>query len=528
MRRETKYAKSGDIHIAYQTVGEGSLDLVFVMGWISHLDHLWEGPSARFLARLASFSRLILFDKRGTGLSDRVTELPTIEQRMDDVRAVMDSAESRRAALLGISEGAAMCAVFAATYPERTSALVMYGAYAKRLWRPDYPWAPTPEQRQEFFDAIERGWGGVVDLDTLAPSTIGDVQFRQWWARYLQQSASPGAALALARMNGEIDIRHVLPVIRTPTLILHRTGDLDIDVGGARYMAGQIPNARYVELPGDDHLVFAGDQEAVLAEIEAFLTGDRPVPELGRVLATLLFTEIVGGAANAVRLGDQRWREIIAAHDAVIRRHLSQFRGREVKRTVSGFLAAFDGPTRAIRCACAIVEEMRDIGIEVRTGLHSDECELIDGDLRGAAVQVAAAVLARAEAGQVVVSNTITDLVAGSGIDFQRVESRLYTGSARGLDLYRVIRPIQRTAIVSEPIAEEPGARSPLSPREREVAVLIAGGLSNRQIADELSISIATVERHVANIFNRIGVHSRSQVVVWVVEQGLLPTETKH
>lgn len=524
MPRETKYAKSDDLHIAYQVVGEGPLDLVFVMGWVSHLDYLWEGPSARFLTRLAGFSRLILFDKRGTGLSDRVTELPTIEQRMDDVRAVMDAAGSRRAALLGISEGAAMCAVFAATYPERTAALVMYGAYAKRLWHPDYPWAPTVEQRREFLDAIEREWGGVVDLDTLAPSTVGAEQFRNWWATYLQRSASPGAALALARMNTEIDIRHVLPVIRVPTLILHRSGDLDIDVGGARYMAARIPNATYVELPGNDHLVFAGDQEAVLAEIEAFLTGVRPVPEPGRVLATLLFTEIVGGAANAVRLGDQRWREIIAAHDAVIRRHLIHFRGREVKRTVSGFLAAFDGPSRAIRCARAIIEETRHLGIEVRAGLHSGECEFVDDDLRGIAVQVGAAVLARAEAGQVIVSSTITDLTAGSGIDFQRIEVRLKTGAGRGLDLYRVM---QRDVNASEPIAEKPGARSPLSPREREVAVLIGGGLSNRQIADELSISIATVERHVANIFNKLGVHSRSQVVVWVVEQGLLPTETR-
>lgn len=303
MEHETKYAKSSDVHIAYQVMGEGSLDIVFVMGWISHLDYFWEGPSAHFLTRLASFSRLIIFDKRGTGLSDRVAELPTIEQRMDDVRAVMDAAGSARAALLGISEGAAMCAVFAATYPERTAALVMYGAYAKRLWHPDYPWAPTPEQRNAFLDAIEHGWGGVVDLDTLAPSTVGDAPFRKWWSAYLQRSSSPGAALALAEMNTQIDIRHVLPAIHVPTLILHRTGDLDIDVGGARYLADHIQGSKYVELPGNDHLVFAGDQEAVLGEIEQFLTGARPVPEPDTVLATILIAEIVGAVATAARLG---------------------------------------------------------------------------------------------------------------------------------------------------------------------------------------------------------------------------------
>ncbi|HKG24314.1 MAG TPA: alpha/beta hydrolase, partial [Thermomicrobiales bacterium] len=232
---ETRYARSGDVHIAYQVVGDGPLDLVFVMGWVSHIDSFWEEPRvARFLRRLASFSRLILFDKRGTGLSDRVTAVPTIEQRMDDVRAVMDAVGSRRAALFGISEGAAMCAVFAATYSERTAALVIYGGYAKRLWDPDYPWAPTPAERQQFFDAIEQGWGGVVDLDTLAPTAAGDESFRKWWAAYLRRSASPGAALALAQMNTEIDIRAILPAIRVPTLILHRSGDLDINVGGAR------------------------------------------------------------------------------------------------------------------------------------------------------------------------------------------------------------------------------------------------------------------------------------------------------
>ncbi|HEY3040185.1 MAG TPA: alpha/beta fold hydrolase, partial [Pyrinomonadaceae bacterium] len=290
-RPETHYAKSGDVNIAYQVVGNGPVDLVYVMGWVTNLDYFWEEPSyARFLNRLASFSRLILFDKRGTGLSDRVheSELPTLEQRMDDVRAVMDAVGSERAALLGVSEGGPMAALFAATYPERTSALVMYGSYAKRVWDPAYPWAPTPEERQKFLDLIQQDWGGVVDAAIMAPTRARDERFKEWWATHLRRSASPGAALALAKMNTQIDITNILPTIRVPTLIVHRTGDLDANVGGARYMARQIPGAKYVELPGDDHLPFVGNQEAILDEIEKLLDGIRHVPVFDRVLATVL------------------------------------------------------------------------------------------------------------------------------------------------------------------------------------------------------------------------------------------------
>lgn len=526
MRCDTRYARSGDVHIAYQVVGDGPLDLVFVMGWISSIDWFWAEPRvASFLRRLASFSRLILFDKRGTGLSDRVAELPTLEQRMDDVRAVMDAAGSERAALFGISEGAAMCALFAATYPERTAALAIYGGYAKRLWDPEYPWAPTPAERQKFFDAIERGWGGVVDLDTLAPSTIGDEPFCRWWAAYLRRSASPGAALALARMNTEIDIRHILPAIRVPTLILHRTGDLDIDVNGARFMAERIPGAKYVELSGVDHLAFAGDQDAILREVELFLTGALPVPGLDRVLATLLFTGIVGAAATAVRLGEQAWGEMVATYDGLAREQLARFRGREVKKTISGFLAAFDGPARAIRCACAVVEAARDHGIAVRAGLHAGECET-DGDaLGGVAVQLAERVLERAGPGDVLVSSTVKDLVAGSGIEFKDAEVRLLTGPESGWHLYRVLHGRQPAR--DRPLAEET-ARPPtaLSPREREVATLVARGLSNRQLGAELSISSTTAERHVANILSKLGYHSRTQIAAWAVAHGLLTAES--
>jgi class 3 adenylate cyclase len=417
---ETRYTRSGDVNIAYQVIGEGPLDLVYVMGWVTNLEAFWQEPSvARFFQRLAAFSRLILFDKRGTGLSDRVpiNELPTLEQRMDDVRAVMDAAGSERAALFGVSEGGPMCALFAATYPKRTSALVLYGSYAKRLRDPDYPWAPTPGERQRWYDLIERDWGGVVDIDTMAPNA--DRPFREWWARYLRMSASPGAALALGRMNAEIDIREVLPSIRVPTLILHRTGDRDMDVGGARYMTRRIAGAKYVELPGDDHLPFVGDQDAILDEIEEFLTGARHHAELDRVLATVLFTDIVGSTERAAALGDKRWRDLLESYNQVIREELERFRGREVDTAGDGFFATFDGPARAIRCACAMRSKLARLGIEIRAGLHTGECELVGDKVRGISVHIGSRVASLATPGEVLVSSTVKDLVAGSGLEFE-------------------------------------------------------------------------------------------------------------
>ncbi len=417
---ETRYTRSGDVNIAYQVFGEGRLDLVYVMGWVTNLEAFWQEPSvARFFQRLASFSRLILFDKRGTGLSDRVPikELPTLEQRMDDVRAVMDAAGSDRAALFGVSEGGPMCALFAATYPERTSAMVLYGSYAKRLRDPNYPWAPTREERDSWYDLLERGWGGVVDIGTLAPNA--DPHFREWWARYLRMSASPGAALALGRMNSEIDIREVLPSIRVPTLILHRTGDLDMDVGGARYMASRIAGAKYIELPGDDHLPFVGDQEAILDEIEEFLTGARQHAELDRVLATVLFTDMVGSTERSAALGDKRWRDLLEAHNRVMREELDRFRGREIDTAGDGFFATFDGPARAVRCACAMRNELARLGIDIRAGLHTGECELVADKVRGIAVHIGSRVASLARPGEVLVSSTVKDLVAGSGLEFE-------------------------------------------------------------------------------------------------------------
>ncbi len=419
MRPETRYARNGEVNIAYQVIGNAPLDLVFVPGWVSHLEWAWEEPSfARFLQRLASFSRLILFDKRGTGLSDRVAALPTLEQRMEDLRAVLDAVGSQHAALFGLSEGGPMSALLAATYPERVSALVMYGSYPLRVRRPDYPWAPTPEELEWLFEGIRHEWGGKFGLSVLAPSMARDERFGQWWASFLRMGASPGAALALARMNHAIDIRHVLPAIRVPTLIIHRAGDMGEKVEGSRYMAERIPGAKYVELPGVDHLPFVGDAGAILDEVEEFLTGVRPPPKPDRMLATLLFTDIVGSTQRVAEVGDRRWSDLLESHRAVVRRELVKFRGREIDTTGDSFLVIFDGPARAIRCARAVCESVRQIGIEVRAGLHTGECEVAGDQVRGIAVHTGARVASVAGAGEVLVSSTVKDLVAGSGIGF--------------------------------------------------------------------------------------------------------------
>lgn len=425
---ETMYARSGDVNIAYQVIGEAPIDLVFVMGWVSHLEYFWREPSfARFLLRLASFARLILFDKRGTGLSDRVplNELPTLEQRMDDVRAVMDAVGSERAALCGVSEGGPMCSLFAATYPEKTLALVMIGTYAKRIRDDDYPWAPTTEQRQHFFEEMRQQWGGPVGLEERAPSVAGDPKFREWWATYLRMGASPGAALALTQMNAEIDVRQVLPSVHVPTLVIHRTGDQCLKVEEGRYVAERIPSAKYVELPGKDHLPFVGDQDAILDEVEEFLTGVRHRLERDTVLATVLFTQIVDSNEHASRLGNEHWYALLDRLREQVRKEIEWFRGREIDMVGDRPLAIFDGPARAIRCACAITEYATRLGLMMRAGLHTGECEMVGpGDVpsgvkvSGIAPLVGAQVANRAAAREVLVSSTVKDLVAGSGIQF--------------------------------------------------------------------------------------------------------------
>jgi pimeloyl-ACP methyl ester carboxylesterase len=417
---ETRYAKSGDLNIAYQVVGQGPFDLVYVPGWVSNIEAMWEEPShARLLGRLAAFSRLILFDKRGTGMSDPVPvdRLPTLEERMDDVRAVMDAAGSQRAAIFGSSEGGLMSVLFSATSPERIEALITLAIYATRLRSPDYPWAPKPEARAVEIEEIERTWGGEMDISNLAPSA--DEAFKRRAVAYLRRSASPGAAVALLRMNSQIDVREVLPTIRVPTLVLQRVDDRDVNVEEGRWIARQIPGAKYVELPGDEHLIWAGDVDAVVDEVEEFLTGRRPVHEPDRVLATVLFTDIVGSTERATEVGDRRWRELLDQHHSLVRRQLERFDGREVDTAGDGFLATFDGPARAIRCADSLRVGVRALGLEIRAGLHTGECEVVGDGVRGIAVHTGARVAALAGTGEVLVSSTVKDLVAGSGIEFE-------------------------------------------------------------------------------------------------------------
>ena len=419
MPPETRYAKSGDVNIAYQVVGDGPTDLVYVPGWVSNVELIWEKPKpTRFLERLASFSRLILFDKRGTGMSDRVSNarLPTLEERMDDVRAVLDAVGSERAALVGHSEGGSMSLLFAATYPERARALVLIGVFARRIRTDDYPWAPSLEERLETIETVERDWGVGLDITEMAPHE--DPALLEWYSTCLRRSASPGAAAALLRMNSQIDTRHVLPTIQIPTLVIHRTADRDVTVDEGRWIADQIPGARFVELPGDEHLVWAGDQDALLAQIEEFLTGTRSAQQYDRVLSTVLFTDIVGSTERARALGDRAWRDVLDEHHTRVRNVLDQHRGLEVDTAGDGFFASFDGPARGIRAACAIRDGVRQLGLEIRAGLHTGECELLRDKIGGIAVHTGARVAAAAEPGEVLVSSTVKDLVAGSGIVF--------------------------------------------------------------------------------------------------------------
>ena len=428
---QTRYARSGKVHIAYQVTGEGPLDLVFVPGWVSHVELSWEEPTyASFLRRLASFSRLITFDKRGTGLSDRVPDdqLPTLEERMDDLRAVMDAVDSQRAAVFGVSEGGNLSMLFAATYPARTVALVTAGSFAKRVWSPDYPWAPTPEARAQEYDLVEREWGNLMDLSHYIPSKMHDLEFARRLATYCRRSASPSAAVALLRMNTQIDVRDLLPTIRVPALIVHRTGDRDVNIEEGRWLAARIPGARFVELPGLDHLPWVGDQDAMLDEVQEFLTGVRPARDVDRVLATVMFTDIVGSTDHLARLGDKAWHDLLARHHAMVRHELAAFRGREINTAGDGFFATFDGPARGVRCALRIHDVARQLGIAIRAGLHTGEVELHGDDVAGMAVHIAARVAALAGANEALVSSTVKDLVSGSGLRFQERGTHVLKG----------------------------------------------------------------------------------------------------
>jgi pimeloyl-ACP methyl ester carboxylesterase len=413
-------------------VGDGPIDLVLALGYATHLDLQWESPLfARFFDRISSFSRLIVFDKRGTGLSDPVTDVPTLEQRVDDVRAVMDAAGSERAAMFGVSEGGPMCALFAATHPERVTALVLHGAMGRTTEAPDYPWASPAEALRESADEfIAPYWGQRSEamIELFAPSLAGDPRVEEFTARMERASASPAMVRQIFEMFLDIDVRAILPTIHVPTLVLHRHSDRIVNRRAGQELATQIPGAKYVELPGIDHLPWAGDADAVLGEIEEFLTGARSVPEPDRVLATVMFTDIVGSTERASQIGDARWRELLAAHQAAVNREVIRFHGRQVKSLGDGCLATFDGPARAIRCGHAIAQAARSLDLEVRIGLHSGEVELMDEDVGGIAVHIAARVGALADAGEVLVSSTVKDLVAGSGIPFEDRGTRRLKG----------------------------------------------------------------------------------------------------
>ena len=447
---EVRYAKSGDVNIAYAVVGEGPFDLVFVGGSVFSTlsEAAWTGPlpPGGFLGRLASFSRVILLDKRGTGLSDRVAGIADLEARMDDVRAVMDAAGSRRAAVMGVSEGGPMTILFAATYPERTAAAIIFGTGAAYPRADDYPWGSTPEESLRHIQERERRWGTAEYFDAMlarfAPSLAHDADFRRWWARYALTSASPGAAAQLSRMNMEIDVRHVLASIRVPTLVLHPKDDQIFDLQEGRYIAERIPGAELVVLPGRDHLYWV-NPDPIIKEVERFLRGiwergEWDQVESDRILATVLFTDIVGSTARAVELGDRAWRELLGRHHALVRRQLVRFRGQEIDTAGDGFLASFDGPARAIRCALAITQGVRELGLEVRAGLHTGECEVLDGKIGGIAVHIGARVAAEAQSGEILVSNTVKDLVAGSGIQFRDRGSTALKGVPGEWRLYSV------------------------------------------------------------------------------------------
>lgn len=440
-RPATRYARSGSVSIAYHVVGDGPRDLIFVAGWVSHLEAAWDQPLvARFYSRLTSFSRLILFDKRGTGMSDRVAdrELPTLEERMDDVRAVMDAAGSTRATVMGVSEGAVLAMLFAATYPERTAGLVTIGAHACRIWNPEYPWAPTPEQRDKDYEWIQQKWGSELEDTELAPSMAGNKAFMHWLSTYLRLAASPGSATALMRMNTRNDVRQVLPTIRVPALIIHRTGDRDASVEEGRYIAARIPGATFVELPGSDHLPYVGDQDAIVDEIETFVTGVRPAPASDRMLATVLFTDIVGSSEPASTMGDRAWRDRLENHHAAVRSELNRYRGQEVTTTGDGFLATFDGPARAVRCGLALRDRLASEGLQIRIGVHTGECERMGDNIGGIAVHIGSRVAGLAEPGEVLASSTVKDLVSGSGIVFGDRGTHQLKGVPGEWHLYRV------------------------------------------------------------------------------------------
>jgi pimeloyl-ACP methyl ester carboxylesterase/class 3 adenylate cyclase len=436
-RPQTQYASAGDISIAYQVVGDGQIDLVYAQGWLTNIEYAWESPHyADFLTKLGRFSRLIFFDKRGTGLSERDVGFPTLEQRTEDIVAVLDAVGSDNAALFGVSEGGNMSALFAATYPERTRALVLSGTAARGSWAPDYPWRSKPEETEQLISYMRRNWGKPFDLDEAAPSMADNEAAREWWGAYIRNSASPKAAELITRLNSQIDIREILPTIRSPTLVINREHDAWGPSDEARYIADLIPNATLKIVPGVDHLPWYGDQDRMVGEIEEFLTGQRDISPSERVLLTVLMTDIVGSTERAAALGDSRWRSLLDQHDAIVRRRVSDFGGQTINTTGDGFITAFTGPTRSIQCAEAISADLARLDIQIRAGVHTGECERRGSDLGGLAVHIAARILEHAPPGEILVSGTVKDLTVGSGLEMKPVGTQSLKGVPGDWPLY--------------------------------------------------------------------------------------------
>jgi pimeloyl-ACP methyl ester carboxylesterase/DNA-binding CsgD family transcriptional regulator len=509
---ETRYARSADVHIAYQVVGNGPIDIVFVQGFISNLEVQWEDPGLTHLFnRLGAFARLIVFDKRGSGLSDRVSDMPNLETRMDDVRAVMDAAGSQQAALIGASEGGPMSILFAATYPQRTRALILYGAYAHF-----HSWVLSPDQVEAFAVAAEESWGTGASLKSFAPNLVDNERFRTWWARFERLGTSPAGAIALARMNGQIDVRDVLNIVRVPTLILHRDHDARVNVAAGRYLAAHIPGAKHVEVPGVDHPIWVGDTDRVVDEIEEFLTGARPIPEPDRVLATVLSVDVADSARSATRR-EHPWLDRMRRFRDLTETTVSQYRGRVIGRRPDGVTAVFDGPVRALRCIIAIREAARQLDMALRAGVHTGEVEIAGDEVGGAALHMAARIGAAARADEILVSTTVRDIAPGSGLHFLDAGERIPNGHP---DAPRLLILDGDTA--AQPSASRSPTATHLSPREREILIVVARGLTNLEIATQFDLSEHTVKRHVANILTKLDLANRSAAAAFAVHHRLL------